>query len=89
MSATEIKKKAAGWRFFLTRQVVLDLCEQIEALERRAVEYQNQVAEAKATALAATEAHERLKTKHAKAVEGNRSALGFIYAHHLAGKRAA
>lgn len=86
MNTHDALKALHGWKFWQWRRAGMSLFQELtqtkECLERA----QFDLAQAKVKVMSIEEAHEKLKTKHKNAVNGNRAALGFIWAKHLAPK---
>lgn len=75
MSTNHIREQAKGWRFFLTRKVVLGLCGDLDAA--------NQHVEVCRQALAQAQAKlELLQHDHDKTKKGNSVLLGFLREAH-------
>lgn len=75
MSTNHIREQVKGWRFFLTRKVVLGLCGDLDAA--------NQQAEVCRQALAQAQAKlELLQHDHDRAKKGNSVLLGFLREAH-------
>jgi hypothetical protein len=85
MNTVEIRERAKGWRFWLTRPTVLALCHEVDALIGALDVSRESFQRAAAECQSLERDNQTLRNQLEVAKKGNRVLLGFVHETHRLG----